>query len=113
MKKLPWSSITSGLVRNFFIFGGSCEAALATIANRSPAGNRRYLMEPSSRVSQRLYSLEVRVTLHRKGRHAINQDSTHEEARQTDPAACAPRFRGRLVRPSRKHRLRRDRPRPY
>src|SRR5712691_1759118 len=50
MKKLPWSSITSGLVRNFLTFGPSCAAALATIASSRIAGKKRQmsLMESSS-----------------------------------------------------------------
>src|SRR5579862_8591237 len=50
MKKLPWSSITSGLVRNFLTFGASCAAALPTIASSRIAGKKRQmiLMESSS-----------------------------------------------------------------
>src|SRR5690349_24072672 len=41
MKKLPWSSITSGLVRNFFILAASSAMAFPASANSRIAGNRR------------------------------------------------------------------------
>src|SRR6516225_129964 len=89
MKKLPWSSITSGLVRNFFIFGVTCPtvAARAIVSSRvapikSPVilGNLRslYLTKPSSsscessmgKCSVRQYGDYSRNTLDEGLRHA-------------------------------------------
>src|SRR6266566_194774 len=41
MKKLPWSSITNGLVRNFFALWFSCAGTLAVIATSRTAKNRQ------------------------------------------------------------------------
>src|SRR5580704_19599796 len=40
MKKLPWSSITSGFVRNFFVLLPSCARTLAPIVTSRTAENR-------------------------------------------------------------------------
>src|SRR5262249_24304947 len=41
MKKLPWSSIRSGFVKNFLVFGPSCAASVPIAESSRTAENRR------------------------------------------------------------------------
>src|SRR5215475_7221973 len=41
MKKLPWSSIKSGFVKNFLVFGPFCAASVAIGESSRTAENRR------------------------------------------------------------------------
>src|SRR5881396_4053441 len=104
MKKLPWSSMTSGLVRNFLVLLLSCAVTLDTIIRTEITKNTR-LMHPSllelgshhrDTKTQRLLCLCVSVVTHRySSENTINVPpmfvkSPNDRVRPTAPRPSVP-----------------------